>query len=162
FDLATFSEVLEHLPSTAVLPLLTEIRRVLRPGGRLVITSPNLLALPYRLLLLAGRSPFDLPVETSFAPDTYGHIRLYAAAEIERLAEHADWQVEAVHHRTWMLGHYDFDDASKRWAERLLWLLDRTLGALRPRLRDSWAMVLRRPPEAAATSGERAPSVLGS
>ncbi|MCG8458508.1 MAG: hypothetical protein MI919_19700, partial [Holophagales bacterium] len=69
-----------------------------------------------------------------------------AAAEIEALGREAGWQVEQVHHRTWMLGFYAFDRAALRWAERALWLLDRTLGALRTRLRDSWAMVLRRPP----------------
>ncbi|MDA8019747.1 MAG: class I SAM-dependent methyltransferase [Thermoanaerobaculia bacterium] len=145
FDLVTFSEVLEHLPSTAVFPLLVEVRRLLRPGGRMVITSPNLLALQYRLLLLLGRSPFDLPVETDFAPETFGHIRLYAAAEIEKLGRRAGWQVEKVHHQTWMLGHYGFEQPGLRWAERILWFLDRTVGSLHAELRDAWAMVLRRP-----------------
>ena len=144
-QLATLSEVLEHLPSTAVPPLLAEIHRLLRPGGRLILTTPNLLALPYRLLLLIGRSPFELPVQTSFAPGTYGHIRLWSADEVAALGRQAGFEIEKVCHRTWMLGHYCFDRATQHWAEKLLLLLDRTLGALRPRCRDSWAMVLRRP-----------------
>ncbi|MEO1366291.1 MAG: hypothetical protein AAFX50_03865, partial [Acidobacteriota bacterium] len=110
----------------------------------LVVTTPNLLALTYRLLLLLGRSPFDAPVETSFAPETYGHIRLWSAAEVEALARAAGFDVVRVRHETWMLGYYCFDRASMRLAEKLLLALDKTLGTVRPRLRDSWLMVLRR------------------
>ncbi|MEO1083196.1 MAG: class I SAM-dependent methyltransferase [Acidobacteriota bacterium] len=144
FDVATLSEVIEHLPSTALPPLLDEAHRVLRPGGHLVITTPNLLALTYRLLLLLGRSPFEPPVETSFAPETYGHIRLWSAAEVEALGRDAGFDIVRRRHETWMLGYYCFDKASMRLAERMLLALDKTLGTLRPRLRDSWLMVLRR------------------
>jgi SAM-dependent methyltransferase len=39
-DLLLLSELLEHLPDAA--PLLRECYRVLRPGGRVVVTTPNL------------------------------------------------------------------------------------------------------------------------
>ena len=39
FDLALLNEVLEHVPDEP--KVLAEIRRVLRPGGRLVVFSPN-------------------------------------------------------------------------------------------------------------------------
>jgi SAM-dependent methyltransferase len=38
-DLVWCSEVLEHVPDT--IALLTEVRRVLRPGGRLLLTVPD-------------------------------------------------------------------------------------------------------------------------
>ncbi len=145
FDLITFSEVLEHLPGPSILPLLAEAHRVLRPGGRMIVTSPNLVGLPYRLMLLCGRSPFDLPIETSFAPDTYGHIHLYTPEEVGELGKAAGLVTETVRFKTWMLGHYCFDSLLMRTAERLLWLADRTLARLRPRLRDSWAVVLQCP-----------------
>ena len=39
FDLVTSFETLEHVPDAAA--LLGELRRVLRPGGRLVLSTPN-------------------------------------------------------------------------------------------------------------------------
>lgn len=43
FDVAFMSNYLEHLPSSdAVLTQLVEVRRVLRPGGRLIVLQPNI------------------------------------------------------------------------------------------------------------------------
>ncbi|MEJ8669191.1 class I SAM-dependent methyltransferase [Streptomyces sp. MS1.AVA.1] len=54
-DAVLFSEVIEHLvdPDAA----LDEIRRVLRPGGHLMLSTPNLAAWYNRALLLAGVQP---------------------------------------------------------------------------------------------------------
>jgi ubiquinone/menaquinone biosynthesis C-methylase UbiE len=44
FDRVLFSDVIEHLDPPQTVPGLTELRRVLRPGGYLVVhTAPNLL-----------------------------------------------------------------------------------------------------------------------
>jgi SAM-dependent methyltransferase len=48
FEWVVFSEVIEHLVYSP-LPLLRELRRVLVPGGRLIITTPNELYLKSRL-----------------------------------------------------------------------------------------------------------------
>jgi 2-polyprenyl-3-methyl-5-hydroxy-6-metoxy-1,4-benzoquinol methylase len=41
FDLVTILDVVEHVPPETVLNMLTSSLRVLRPGGRVVITTPN-------------------------------------------------------------------------------------------------------------------------
>ncbi|MBP9854311.1 MAG: class I SAM-dependent methyltransferase [Candidatus Omnitrophica bacterium] len=41
FDLVTMVELIEHLPYEDTLTLLTEVKRVLKPGGRVLITTPN-------------------------------------------------------------------------------------------------------------------------
>jgi len=41
FDIVNFMEVIEHIPQNAIGQVLSEIRRVLKPGGFLVISTPN-------------------------------------------------------------------------------------------------------------------------
>jgi len=55
FDLAIFTEVIEHLPNSPK-PLLAEIFRTLRKGGWLVLTAPNVASFQHRKSAFAGRS----------------------------------------------------------------------------------------------------------
>src|SRR5579862_9506678 len=50
FDLVTFTEVVEHIEHDR--RIIREIYRVLKPGGALVITTPNILSLKSRLRFL--------------------------------------------------------------------------------------------------------------
>ncbi|GCD37847.1 hypothetical protein OEIGOIKO_05656 [Streptomyces chrestomyceticus JCM 4735] len=81
-DAVLFSEVIEHLvdPDAA----LDELRRVLRPGGHLMLSTPNLAAWYNRGLLLAGVQPVFSEVSMRGIhgrPGTQvvGHLRLYTA-----------------------------------------------------------------------------------
>lgn len=57
FDLAFFGELFEHVYD---LPLLvSEIKRVLKPGGFLCLSTPNLAAWYNRILLLFGKCPIN-------------------------------------------------------------------------------------------------------
>ncbi len=79
FDAVVCSETLEHVPDDAA--AVSEIARILRPGGWLFVTVPNLRNLA-RLMEMVKR--FDPTVR--FMP---GHLREYSRASVRRLlAEH--------------------------------------------------------------------------
>ena len=76
-DLVWCSEVLEHVPDTA--GLLSEARRVLRTGGRLLVTTPSH-DLPRRALLALAR--FDAHF------DPLGqHVRFYSRRSLTRVLD---------------------------------------------------------------------------
>jgi SAM-dependent methyltransferase len=84
-DLVWCSEVLEHVPDTA--GLLSEARRVLRTGGRLLVTTPSH-DLPRRALIALGR--FDAHF------DPLGqHVRFYSRRSLARVLD--AFAFEAVH-----------------------------------------------------------------
>lgn len=69
FDVVWASEVIEHIADTA--RWLSEVRRVLRPGGRLLLTTPN----HSRLRLLAGGIG-------RYSEPLGDHLHLYAAGSL--------------------------------------------------------------------------------
>lgn len=70
-DLVIALEIIEHLFDTD--QFLAEINRVLKPGGFLVLSTPNLASLTNRLRLLFGFYPQYLEYSKAGA----GHIHLY-------------------------------------------------------------------------------------
>ncbi|MFH1539011.1 MAG: class I SAM-dependent methyltransferase [bacterium] len=97
FDAALFTEVLEHIRGNP-LPALEEIRRVLRPGGRLYLTTPNVVALRNRLKILVGRNIYN-PVEMMINVAPYKcHNREYTLAEVVEVVERAGLKVVAAEH----------------------------------------------------------------
>jgi 2-polyprenyl-3-methyl-5-hydroxy-6-metoxy-1,4-benzoquinol methylase len=60
FDMVTAFDVLEHIGELD--SLQKEIRRVLKPGGFLILTTPNLSSLIERLFLLLGFQPLGVEV----------------------------------------------------------------------------------------------------
>jgi SAM-dependent methyltransferase len=82
FDLILLAEVLEHLyvPPKRVLRMF---RQLLRPGGALLIQTPNPVSLARRLALLAGRSPFEIIRDDPYNP---GHFCEYTVENLQYLA----------------------------------------------------------------------------
>lgn len=71
FDTATANQVIEHLHFTD--DFLEEIKRVLKPGGQLVISTTNLAALHYRLQLFIGQMPICLhPAQVQYGNFLHG------------------------------------------------------------------------------------------
>jgi SAM-dependent methyltransferase len=106
FDAVVFSEVIEHLVASP-LPALREMARVLRPDGRLVITTPNQYYVKSRLKTL-----FDVLLGRPFEPFTefkramslagpqryYSHSRLYTLQELCWLVDQAGLRVAVARH----------------------------------------------------------------
>jgi SAM-dependent methyltransferase len=89
FDLALCAETLEHVRDVQL--LLSELRRVLRPGGRLAVTTPahsRLTAL--RLLVRGWESLFD-----PLSP----HLRFFSRRSLARLLDGLGFDVVSLRRR---------------------------------------------------------------
>jgi SAM-dependent methyltransferase len=92
-DLMIAGEVLEHLAETDT--LLLEAKRVLKKGGTLILTTPNLAYLLNRLLLLIGIQPLFTETSSQIRlgrrfgflgqgiRTTQGHLRLFTAQSLK-------------------------------------------------------------------------------
>ncbi|MBI3034053.1 class I SAM-dependent methyltransferase [Candidatus Woesearchaeota archaeon] len=78
FDVVYSAEVIEHIYDTDF--YLSEIYRVLKPGGIFLVTTPNIASLTDRFRLLLGKRPS--PIEYRLGMDTNGHIRGYTFADL--------------------------------------------------------------------------------
>jgi methionine biosynthesis protein MetW len=79
FDIVTASELIEHIYNPD--HLLSEIHRILRPGGRAVLTTPNLQAWYNRALFVAGVQPIFYETSTKSSAIGAGPLRRFKAEE---------------------------------------------------------------------------------
>ncbi|MET8679393.1 class I SAM-dependent methyltransferase [Streptomyces sp. NPDC004647] len=98
-DAVLFSEVVEHLvdPDAA----LDELHRVLRPGGHLMLSTPNLAAWYNRGLLLAGVQPVFSEVSLRRihgrpGSAVVGHLRLYTARALKGFIAASGFEVVGI------------------------------------------------------------------
>jgi 2-polyprenyl-3-methyl-5-hydroxy-6-metoxy-1,4-benzoquinol methylase len=83
FDFVFFSEVIEHLPIPGYIAL-ERLRKVLRPGGTIICTTPNLHRLRNLVFMALGRPIFD---HFQYPEDD---VALSHVLEYSR--EHLEWQ----------------------------------------------------------------------
>ena len=94
-----FGEVLEHVNRSPV-RVLTELASLLAPGGRLILTTPNIARLAHIERLASGENflePFDETVPPDRpATDFVEHIREYSVREVVDAVEGAGLGVDEV------------------------------------------------------------------
>jgi len=101
YDLVTCCEVVEHL--RLPLPLaLHELKALLKPDGKLLLSVPNAASLKNRIKLALGRQPFPLKAQAEHGD--WGHWREPTRREVETAAKSVDLEVSRFESRS-DLGH---------------------------------------------------------
>lgn len=130
WDLVFAGEIIEHIADPDL--LLSEIWRVLKPGGHLLLTTPNLLCWYNRLLMLAGITPMfvEHSYYANYGPSyslakritpAVGHLRIFNYVPLQMVTEHNGFDC------IWI-------KAAGRLPVRSLWPVDRLIARLRPQL----------------------------
>lgn len=85
FDVLILADVIEHVFDTDF--LIQNCYKVLKPGGKLIVTTPNLASLARRIMLLFGISPYveySLFLDCNGLPPV-GHIRYFTIPTLIKL-----------------------------------------------------------------------------
>jgi 2-polyprenyl-3-methyl-5-hydroxy-6-metoxy-1,4-benzoquinol methylase len=109
FDVVYASEVIEHVVDTAA--FFSETFRVLRPCGKLVLSTPNSSFWVYRLFVLAGKTVTDVQHP--------GHVRFFSKKGLEQFMTKAGYENIDI------AGRHIFLILAGRMAEALAPLLER-------------------------------------
>lgn len=81
FDVVIAGEIIEHIYDTDF--FLSEVNRILKPEGKLLVSTPNVASLGRRLMLFWGINPIlELTPNES---DSSGHIRYFTFKDMKRL-----------------------------------------------------------------------------
>lgn len=89
YDLIIFAEVIEHLYTSPNF-VLSFINSITSSGGRVILQTPNAVALHKRLKILIGQNPYEKIREDNTDP---GHFREYTKQEISEYSENTGFRV---------------------------------------------------------------------
>ena len=117
FDLIFFNHVLEHIPQDA--KALAEVRRILKPGGLLVLGVPNEGAAFWQLA-------YKLEPNVRRLTD---HVNFYTDRTLSQKCAAAGLVVDHVEHLGWGVPHWNLDFIVRRWK-----IVDDTLEAIGRRI----------------------------
>jgi SAM-dependent methyltransferase len=117
YDCVILHEVFEHLRIDP-LHALAEIKRCLKPGGRLLLTTPNLYGIRMVMRFLSGKGIEDPVAAFEMLHHTghMGHLRTYSRADMWKFLAKAGFDIESITVRPLFTG-----SASRRRVKRLLY-----------------------------------------
>jgi SAM-dependent methyltransferase len=132
FDLIVFAEVIEHLHTAPELTLFV-LKKVMKPGGYMIVQTPNAAVFYKRLLLLIGRNPYEkIRIDTG----NPGHFREYTKRELIAYAQGVDFEIVAHEFR---------DYFGRPCGNGLLFYLNKAIVACVPSFRCGQTVILRKP-----------------
>lgn len=147
FDVIVSRSVVEHLEQP--LAVFTELRRILRPGGRIVLATPNKY---YYSCLVAGLIPYawkDGFMRWAFGGEGYDHFPVFYRANsrvaLRRIADRAGLRIthlQAIRHFPF---YFLFSPLLFRIGMLYDWLIT---GLGLDSLQSNWFVVMERPEEA--------------
>lgn len=92
YDAAVSENMLEHLPYTQK-DFFHKIRAALRPGGMLVLSTPNLASFLKRARMLFGKSPYWDLEDFFLRRQPFGHFREFTAEELKKMTELSGFEI---------------------------------------------------------------------
>lgn len=121
-DIVLCTEILEHLDYSVGIALLRHCQKALRPGGTLIVTTPNAVYLGYRVLFALGKWDFLHHMDEPECVDRglTGHTIYYDGQRLSRLLRNLGFVNIAV--TTFNAGHGpgEFRNAFRRGAAIVL------------------------------------------
>lgn len=129
FDLIFVCDVIEHIDPSYAQTCLEKFRDLLRPNGKIILSTPNLRRWGKLIEFIKGRS-INPPLIVTQYGETYDHIREFLPSEIEGISSAIQMQVEKT--RFW---HLPFFDPKYEISTKFV-------GRLFPSLLDEFGMVL--------------------
>ena len=130
-DVVFMGEIIEHLHAAPSM-VLGCVRRWVKPGGYLIIQTPNAVALSRRLKLLFGHHPYDMIVSGKSAL----HIREYTGPELRDIGASLGLKLKRLHYENY------FRNPDRQGLRRALFHVFTRI----PRsLREGMTMVFQRP-----------------
>lgn len=119
-DSVIFSEILEHLKNQQI-TALKEIYRILRPGGYLLLSVPNITPL-MRWQFLNSKDYMDNIIEEFKKIQSIGHMghfRLYSHKEVSNILSHIGFRIIGID----IGGHYKNDDPKSIYTQLFMTLV---------------------------------------
>ena len=125
YDIIVFCEVIEHLFTPPDI-VLDRFQQSLIPGGKLIIQTPNAVAIHKRVRMMMGKNPYDL-----LLPSKMGHFREYTRHELESMLTEAGFHVVSTHLKNYFNNHQTL----------IHWLFSRTELIIPPTMRDGITLI---------------------